>query len=106
MLYAVSLLITCHRAGFAYKEFEGKDITLYKKDDTSYPTKDLVFAGLISLVDPPKGELSCCHCSVKRQQIAYMGIGYGLSEKPHIPCGCVQMVWKMLWMSAGMHTSK
>jgi hypothetical protein len=40
--------------GFAYKEFRGRDKAVYKRDESSYPTTGLVFAGLISLVDPPK----------------------------------------------------
>ena len=31
--------------GFAYKEFRGRDKAVYKRDETSYPTTGLVFAG-------------------------------------------------------------
>lgn len=40
--------------GFAYKAFHGRDPSIYKRDENSYPTQGLVFCGLISLVDPPK----------------------------------------------------
>jgi magnesium-transporting ATPase (P-type) len=41
--------------GFAYKTFKGeKDATIYQKDDSSLPKENLVFLGLVSLVDPPR----------------------------------------------------
>ena len=40
--------------GFAYQEFRGRSADVYKRDENSYPQRNLCFCGLISLVDPPK----------------------------------------------------
>jgi sodium/potassium-transporting ATPase subunit alpha len=44
----------CARAGFAYASFAGRPAEAYRRDAATYPQSGLVFAGLISLVDPPK----------------------------------------------------
>lgn len=41
-------------AGFAYKQFPGRSKEEYRTDPDAVPKDGLVFAGLISLVDPPK----------------------------------------------------
>ena len=43
----------CARAGFAYASFAGRPAEAYRRDAATYPQSGLVFAGLISLVDPP-----------------------------------------------------
>jgi len=54
VLTALALLLCDCLAGFAYKQFAGRSKEEYRTNPDAVPKDGLVFAGLISLVDPPK----------------------------------------------------